>query len=325
MLFDAHNHLQAEWLRPHLDEVIGAVESLGVAGAVVNGTTEADWEAVAELARRHAWVLPSFGLHPWFLKARTQKPDRSGGSDGSVRSCAHTHPWQDRLEVMVRENPRCAIGEIGLDRWIPDYDLADQLDVFSWQYAFAVERNLPVTIHCLKAWGALWDYVREHPAPATGFLLHAYGGPAGMVDGFVRKGGYFSFSGYFLNANKAERREVFRQIPPERLLVETDAPAMPPSPEHRRFTLPDSPEGKPVNHPANLAAIYEGLAEIRGCSLETLEAQVAENFGRLFRVAAPSSYSQPRSLLKNRSNFRIETSRDSRHTEPLKQTFNPRT
>ena len=275
VFFDAHNHLQDDWLRPHRAEWIGAMDSVGVAGAVVNGTTEEDWMEVAALARLHPWMLPSFGLHPWFLKERT--PD-----------------WQHRLEAVVRENPQCAIGEIGLDRWIPDFDLRDQLQVFSWQFAFAVARNLPATVHCLKAWGALWDYVREHPAPERGFLLHAYGGPAEMVEGFVRKGAYFSFSGYFLNANKSERREVFRQIPLDRLLVETDAPAMPLPPEHRRFTLPDSPEGKTVNHPANIVVAYEGLAELRDCPLETLEAQVAENYTRVFGLRPPDLYRRER-------------------------------
>ena len=112
VFFDAHNHLQDDWLRPHRAEWIGAMDSVGVAGAVVNGTTEEDWMEVAALARLHPWMLPSFGLHPWFLKERT--PD-----------------WQHRLEAVVRENPQCAIGEIGLDRWIPDFDLRDQLQVFS--------------------------------------------------------------------------------------------------------------------------------------------------------------------------------------------------
>jgi len=103
-----------------------------------------------------------------------------------------------------------------------------------------------------------------------------------MVDGFARRGAYFSFSGYFLNTGKQAKRETFRAVPVERLLVETDAPAMPLPRERNRFPLPDTPEGRPVNHPANIAAVYEGLAELLGWPPEKLAAQVAENFDRLF-------------------------------------------
>ena len=248
---------------PYRAAVLQAVESAGVGWAVVNGTTEADWPAVAALARERPWILPSYGLHPWFLKSRTPE-------------------WQTRLAELI-ENGSCALGEIGLDRWIQGYDFEEQKEVFTWQLALAAARNVPATIHCLKAWGALWEILREQPVPERGFLLHSYGGPPEMVEGFVRRGAYFSFSGYFLHARKADQREVFRQIPADRLLVETDAPDMPLPPERARYILPNAPNGTPLNHPANIAAVYEGLAEIRSLTPEALAAQVAENFARLFQ------------------------------------------
>lgn len=262
-LFDAHNHLQDEWLRPYRADVLRDLAAAGVSRVVVNATAESDWDSVADLAREYPRVIPCYGLHPWYLKQR---------SPG----------WRERLQKLVGGASRCGIGEIGLDRWIRDFDIEDQREVFTWQLALAAERNLPTTIHCLKAWGALWDIIREQPVPACGFLLHAYGGPLEMVKGFVQRGAYFSFSGYFLNARKTAQRDVFRQIPADRLLVETDAPAMPLPPERRRGSLPDTPDGKPINHPANIVVAYEGLAELRGCSVESLARQVKENFARLF-------------------------------------------
>lgn len=262
MLFDAHNHLQAEALAPRLPAVVPELERIGLARAVVNGTREADWERVAALAEAYPWVLPSYGLHPWFVKERT--PD-----------------WRERLAALV-ENGRAAVGEIGLDRWIEGADLADQKEVFAWQLALAARHNLPASLHCLKAWGILWDILRTEAVPKCGFLLHAYGGPAEMVAGFVRRGAYFSFSGHFLHERKAERRELFRALPADRLLVETDAPDMPLPPERVQCSLPGS-----LNHPANLRAVYEGLAELRGWTIETLTAQVAENFQRLFGGVKP--------------------------------------
>lgn len=262
--YDAHNHLQDEWLRPHREQVFADLSHLDVLrGAVVNGTQESDWEEVAALARSFSWVRPAFGLHPWYVKQRS--PD-----------------WLDALQRQLDANPRASIGEIGLDRWIEGFDLDDQRAVFLAQLRLAATRNAPVTIHCLQAWGALGDALRAEPVPARGFLLHAYGGPAEMAGVLAKRGAYFSFNGAHLDSRKQARREVFRAIPLERLLVETDAPAMPSPAEHSPFTLPANADGTPVNHPANITATYAALAELRGLPLETLAAQIEENFHRLF-------------------------------------------
>jgi TatD DNase family protein len=127
--------------------------------------------------------------------------------------------------------------------------------------------------------------LRHVNTPARGFLLHAYGGPLEMMPKFAEHGAYFSFNGAFLDARHAAKREVFKKIPADRLLVETDAPAMPLPADRARFTLPPAPDGSPVNHPANLAATYAALAELRGVPLDALAAQVEENFLRFFGAA----------------------------------------
>lgn len=261
-LYDAHNHLQDEWLTPHRPLWLPEMDRIGLRGAVVNGTIEHDWPEVTALARDHSWVLPSYGLHPWFIAQRTNH-------------------WESKLTALL-DAGGCAVGEIGLDRWKEPFDFADQELVFRKQLAMAAERNLPVTIHCLKAWGAMESILKSDPVPERGFLLHAYGGSQEMVRGFVERGAYFSFSGYFLLSRKEDTREVFRHIPLDRLLVETDAPAMPVPKSHRVYDLPDTPEGEPVNHPGNLMAAYAGLAEIRSISIGELAIAVEKNFRRLF-------------------------------------------
>ena len=261
-LLDAHNHLHDARLAPHLADILPELDRIGVRRAVVNGTREEDWEAVAGLCARHSWALPSFGLHPWHVARRTPT-------------------WLEKLRAFLDAHPRAGVGEIGLDRWIEGCDLADQTQVFMAQLALAAERNLPATIHCLRAWGPLWDIVREHPVPARGFLLHACAGPMEMVEGFVKRGAYFSFSPYFLHPRKAAARAVFASIPADRLLVETDAPDMRPPDECNRHPLRDA-AGEGINHPANIALAYSALAEVRGEKIEAIEEIVAENFARLF-------------------------------------------
>jgi TatD DNase family protein len=102
-----------------------------------------------------------------------------------------------------------------------------------------------------------------------------------MIDPLAELGAYFSFSGHFLQERKAAARENFREVPPDRLLIETDAPDMAPPPSHDAYATV-SPAGEPVNHPGNLAGIYRFVAEMLARPLEELAAQVRENFERLF-------------------------------------------
>jgi TatD DNase family protein len=262
MLYDAHNHLHDGRLAPHRSGILETLAPLDLCGAVVNGTREDDWDAVAAFSRAHPWALPSFGLHPWNVPQRSPH-------------------WLDTLQRHLAEHPRAGLGEIGLDRWIEGHDLDDQCSVFTAQLALAAEQNRPATIHCVRAWGALAEIIRTHPLPARGFLIHAYGGPAEMVAEFVGRGAFFSFSPSFLQERKAAQRRIFQQLPADRLLIETDAPDLGPPDEHNSHPLFD-PAGKPLNHPANIEVAYAALAELRGCSRETLEPLVAVNFARLF-------------------------------------------
>jgi TatD DNase family protein len=256
-LYDAHNHLQDERLSPVLERICAELPGLGLQLCVVNGTSEKDWPHVEALSKRFAWITPAFGLHPWFAKERTAT-------------------WFDTLRGFLDTNPRACIGEIGLDRWIQDYDIADQEKVFTAQLRLAAERNVAASIHCLKAWGHLNDVLQTNPRPTRGFLLHSYGGSAEMIPTFVKLGAYFSISGYFAHERKAAQREVFKKIPLDRLLVETDAPDMLPPPELIAIQSGD------MNDPRNLPKIYEFAASLFNMPLEDFAARVATNFNSLF-------------------------------------------
>lgn len=261
-LYDAHNHLQDERFGGRQAELLAASESAGVVRMVVNGAAESDWPEVLALTRQFPQVLPSFGYHPWYLAERT--PD-----------------WQRALTQFLDTIPS-AIGEIGLDRWKPDLPYAGQEEAFVWQLQLAAARNLPVSIHCLQAWGRLLEILQHEPRPARGFLLHSYGGPREMIKAFADLGAYFSLPGYYAHERKTRQRETFTHIPADRLLIETDAPDQALPEARNRFPLPATAAGKPVNHPANLAAVYAFAAELFGEPEEVLAARVEQNFLRLF-------------------------------------------
>ncbi len=157
-----------------------------------------------------------------------------------------------------------------------------QEEVFIAQLRLAAERNLPVSIHCLQAWGRMLEILKREPRPACGFLLHSYGGPKEMVKPFADLGAYFSLAGYYAHERKQRQREAFKHVPLERLLIETDAPDQSLPAERTRFPLIDPASGRELNHPANLRGVYEFAAELFGESVETLAARIEENFLRLF-------------------------------------------
>lgn len=262
MLYDAHNHLQDERLDPWRDDITASILQSGIAEMVVNGSSEEDWHQVAELARDHTWVRPAFGLHPWHVKERSPK-------------------WLQNLHKQLEDHPTAVVGEIGLDRWIEKPDIDAQLECFRAQIALAVDLDRPATIHCLRAWGLLEHALRASPRPRRGFLLHSYGGPAEMIGTFVEMGARFSLSPYFGHPRKAAQLAVFKQVPLDRLLAETDAPDMWPPDDLNPHPLKTA-DGAPLNHPANLRVSYELLAKTRDTPLEQLQATLAINYHTLF-------------------------------------------
>lgn len=286
-LLDAHCHLQDAWFTPHRSRVLADLQAAGITRLVVNGSSELDWPDVTALCAScaqpsslHPQLLPSYGLHPWDVGNRTAD-------------------WQRTLLAHLDARPAAAVGEIGLDRWIIDSarpddprltglrraPLAEQIEVFTWQLTLAAQRNLPASIHCLEAFGPLLDTLRATPLPARGFLLHAYNGSTQMAKNFTDLGAYFSFNGAFLDPRKERLHSLYAQLPADRLLVETDAPAMRLPAPLEKFPPLATPDGSIANHPANLAVTYAALARLRGVTPEALARQVAENFTRLFDSA----------------------------------------
>lgn len=279
-IFDSHNHLHDPHLAPHLDSVL---RDLGtpvlvsdsqdrdlirceILGGVVNGTHPDDWPQVAAFCAAHPSWLPAFGVHPW--RVDTLPAD-----------------WFLLLEKNLSSVPAGGgIGETGIDGWKTRANMKLQLQVFSKQWHLARERELPLTVHCLKAWEEFLAFLQCAPDLCRGFLLHAYGGPPDLVPMLVSRGAWFSFNGSFLG--KPRKMNPFQQIPPDRLLIESDAPSMGPHgiPAPLCPSLPDAPDGTRVHHPASICAALAGLAEFLEIPLRDLAAVLCENHRRFWRT-----------------------------------------
>ena len=257
-LYDAHVHLADPRLHTHQSEIGKAYHCINLGKAVVVGTGPHDWPLVLRQCADNSRFLPAIGLHPW------QVPHAAAG-------------WQTSFLEAFKSGAR-AVGEIGLDCWIEGHDLAKQIPVFEFQLHFATEKNLPVSIHALKATGALMNILRTAALPARGFHLHAYSGPLELIEELTSLGAYFSFNGGQLHRPAAQARLL--AIPADRLLIETDAPDFLPQTAYREYELEVAGEG--LCHPANLNAAYRAIAELRKCPPEELALTVEENFNRFF-------------------------------------------
>lgn len=252
-LFDAHCHLQDDRLSAALDAVITRAGEAGVRRMVCCGSSEGDWSRVAELAGKYDSIHPAFGLHPWYIKERTET-------------------WLTQLQHFLTENPS-AVGEIGLDHAIEDRDDADQEKVFVAQMDLAARFGRPVTIHCRRAWDrlpALLKTMQNRPR----FMIHSYSGGADLLTPLAELGAYFSFSGSITLTHNRKGLKSVAACPADRLLLETDAPDIPP-------LLPGGQRAE-LSEPAHLRLVLKAAAAARGVSEVDLAAQVWENSCRFY-------------------------------------------
>jgi TatD DNase family protein len=259
-MIDAHCHLhfpQLATLQPHLAK---EMRSAGITGAVVNGTCEADWADVFSLCKSQPHFLhPAYGVHPWQIASASPQ-------------------WAVHLEKRLQHEPNASIGECGIDLWRKDIPQAQQREIFSAHAALSRKLDRPMSIHGLKAWGAVHEVLANAKALPP-FLLHSYSGPREMIMSFAAMGAYFSFSAYFLEPRKAKVLEMFRHIPMDRLLLESDAPDMKgpaalfPQHCHHEF-----------HHPLALTRTAALLAAHLAMPTEALIQQTAANARWLFRL-----------------------------------------
>ncbi len=239
--------------------IIWRARSAGVTRLACCSTSEMDWQAVSALSERFPSILPSYGLHPWYIAGKS--PD-----------------WLRNLRLALLANPAAAVGEIGLDGALRDTGMTGQADVFARQMELAVELDRPVSIHCRQAWDTLPGILEKTGCPAAGFMIHSYSGTPGMIPSLAAYGCRFSFSGAITRPGNRKSADAARAVPESLLLVETDAPDMMP------WQGSVKTHGK-LNEPVNINCALAKLAGIRGKSVEEIANLTFANACKLFRTS----------------------------------------
>ncbi len=254
MLVDTHLHLDDGKYREDLEKVLDDARGAGVAGLVTIGTNLEDstWAAGFAAGREGVWA--AVGVHP-----------------------EHAGTWReedfDAFRALARGPKVRAVGEVGLD-YHHGRDRAEiQQAVFRRMIALGAECGLPLVIHQRDAAEDTLAILRQEGAAARGGVFHCFAGDWDTARQALEMGFFLAVGGILTFPSAAPLREVIRQVPMDRLVLETDAPWL--APQGRR--------GK-RNEPAFLPEVAARLAELKGLDAGEVERRTTENAQRLFGI-----------------------------------------
>ncbi len=254
MFFDSHCHLD----RIDLDafdndfgSLLDTIREDNVTRMICIGVTLESFEAMYLRIEDNESVFCTAGVHPGYEDI--------------------DEPSVENLCQLAARDKVVAIGETGLDYYHQSGDLDWQRSRFVTHIEAARECRLPLVVHTRDARQDTIEILRKHQAHEVGGVLHCFTESIGMARDAIELGFYISISGIVTFHQAQNVRDIARQIPLERLLIETDSPWLSPAPFR----------GKP-NHPGRVRLVAEKLAEIRGESLQTIAAATYGNANRLF-------------------------------------------
>ena len=253
MLFDTHAHLDDRAFREDRDALITGLPSKGVALVMNPGCSLESSRNACALAEKYAHVYAAVGSHP------------------DVADEVNDRVLEEYRKLCKLPKVK-AIGEIGIDYHYEDIPRELQLKAFRMQMELAREVGLPVIVHEREAHEDGMAVVKEFP-DVTG-VFHCYSGSAEMARQLVDLGWYIGFTGVLTFKNARKAIETADSIPLERIVLETDCPYMAPEPFRGKR-----------NDPGYIYRMAEKLAEIRGLSVEEVQAITTENGKRLYRIS----------------------------------------
>lgn len=244
---DSHCHLAHE--RVEAEAALDEASRAGVVGVVTVGCDVADSRRHLDVARTHAGVVSTAGVHPH---------EARHGTDG--------------LEELVAADEVVAVGECGLDYHYDHSPRDVQREVFAHQIALAHHHRLPLVIHSRSAWDDTFDVLAAEGVPAD-TVFHCFSGGPDEAKRALDVGAHLSFSGIVTFPSAPELRAAAALCPIDRLLVETDSPYLAPVPHRGR-----------TNRPAWVALVGAAVAEVRGEAVEAVAEATTATARRIFAL-----------------------------------------
>ena len=242
-LIDTHTHLDFPDFDSDRPAVLANARALGVERMVVLGVYQANWQRVWELARQEDGIYAALGLHPVYLEQH-QSDDLT-----------ELRTWLERL---AGEHKLCAVGEFGLDYYLPELDRERQQQLFEAQLQLAADFELPPLLHVRRSHAAVIATLKRFKLQHPG-IIHAFAGSVEEAREYIKLGFKLGLGGAATWPQALRLRKVVAQLPLEAIVLETDSPDMAPTmyPNQR-------------NSPEYLPEIAVALAEICGVTVEEL-------------------------------------------------------
>lgn len=255
MLIDTHCHLDAAEFSMDRDATIKSACAQQVLCMVVPAVERANWQDVILLAKSYPEIQYALGIHPMYV-------DRAEYEDINVLR-------QRVAQSLLSEKPLVAIGEIGLDYFVTQENQSKQITLFTEQLEIAKYVNLPVILHVRKAVDDVLKQLRRHRV--VGGIAHAFNGSLQQAHQLIDMGFALGFGGAMTYSRALHLRELAKTLPLTSIVLETDAPDIPPEwlGKHAR------------NQPAELTKIAHVLAEIRGDNLTNIIEKTSQNACRV--------------------------------------------
>ena len=252
MFVDVHAHLCDEKFN-NLEEIVENAKREKVEKIVSASYNFASCEKNLEIAENFENVFITVGIHPENVDEIEED-------------------YLKKIKDMVKNKKVVAIGEIGLDYHWRDDNKDLQKRIFIEQIELANKLGLPVVVHCRDAIGDTFQILKEH-TPKCESLMHCYSGSIESAKEFMKLGFSFSFGGVVTFKNARNVQEVVKNIPIERIMLETDCPYMSPEPFR----------GK-INEPKNIPIIAEKIAELKNIEKIKIEEITTKNSEKMFKI-----------------------------------------
>lgn len=245
MLIDTHIHLDAAEFDADRDALVATARKAGVGRFIVPGVDRDSFDRVRTLSARYPFVRHALGIHPLFV-------NQADASDLEV------------LETLLGAGEAIAVGEIGLDQFVPDSDPAQQEFYYVAQLKLARRFGLPVILHVRRAIDPILKQLRR--IEIKGGIAHAFNGSRQQADMFLAMGFKLGFGGAMTFSGSGRIRRLAAELPLEAIVLETDAPDMPPAWANGAR-----------NDPVNLRRYATELAALRGISEDEVECATTRN------------------------------------------------
>jgi TatD DNase family protein len=257
MLIDSHAHLDMKQFDSDRDQVIDRALSADIKYIITVGIDIRSSRNALNLTTHYPSIFATAGIHP-------HNADNANKND------------LEQITLLAQHDKIIAIGEIGLDFFRNRSARQNQIEVFTQQFAVAISLDLPVVIHDREAHAETVNILSSFKQNGLHGMIHCFSGDYKLAKTFINMGFYISIPGTVTFNNASQTQDVVKRVPLNRLLLETDAPFLAPTPYRGKR-----------NEPSYIVHTAQKIAKLRGISFEEVSYQTSKNVCQLFNLSFP--------------------------------------